>query len=169
MQVTSNTTLLEEILNISKVLAKSLLRVKMVMCRNTEFLAFLLQILYADLNLWKTKSVRFVNHVVLIITSGMMTCTIFFVFWETLAVQKRNYDKMCMLPMPFFRSASACFWWCLRNWEVGCKDLYRNILWHVNQHKVCVCMCMFHICTEKIHFQGWVQIFVLNSVCTMDK
>lgn len=71
-QVTSNTVLLEEILNIGAMLGKSLLRMKMVIFRNVESLAFLLQILYGDSNLQKNKSVGFVNHLGLIITSRMM-------------------------------------------------------------------------------------------------
>lgn len=100
----------------------------------------------------KTKRVVFANHLVLIVTSGMMTWTIFFVFWEALAVQNRNYYKMCMLPMPFFRSVNTYFWWCLRNWEVKHKDLYRDIIW---QSTLGLYVYVFHTYTKKIHFQGY--------------
>lgn len=79
-QVTSNTILLEEMLSIGEVSGKSLLRAKIVIFRNTESLAFLLWILCEDPNLQKNKSVDFVNHLRLIITSRMMAYTIVSVF-----------------------------------------------------------------------------------------
>lgn len=136
--------LLEEKLNSSKVLAKSLLRVKMVMFRNTKSLAFLLQILYGDLNLSKNQKCG-------VSKSPSAHCYIrdgdlhyILCFLGDIGCSKRNYDKMRRLRLRFFRSTNTYFWWCLRNWEVRYKDLYRDIIWHAVQHKVCVCVSHIH-------------------------
>lgn len=69
----------------------------MAMFRNTESLAFLLQILYGDLNLSKNQYIRDDDLHCILCCLGDIGCS------------EENYDKMGMLPLPFFRSANTYF------------------------------------------------------------